>query len=98
MDVKSNFATQTYANARVALKPDALPDNKAVLELGGQLGTSFIDVLQQGELTAKAGLLGRADPLSIVEALSATELAFQTVVSVRDKVVEAYQEILRMPV
>jgi flagellar hook-basal body complex protein FliE len=43
-------------------------------------------------------MTGRADPHALVEALAQTELAVETVVSVRDKVVEAYQEILRMPV
>ena len=38
------------------------------------------------------------DPQAVVEALAATEMAVQTAVAVRDKVVEAYQEILRMPV
>ena len=33
-----------------------------------------------------------------IEALAASEMAVDTVVTVRDKVVEAYQEILRMPV
>jgi len=36
--------------------------------------------------------------VAVVEALAATEMAVQTAVAVRDKVVEAYQEILRMPV
>jgi flagellar hook-basal body complex protein FliE len=45
-----------------------------------------------------AGLAGRADPGSVVQALAQTELAVQTAVAIRDKVVEAYQEILRMPV
>ena len=45
-----------------------------------------------------ATMTGRADPHSLVEALSATELAVETAVVLRDKVVEAYQEILRMPV
>ena len=39
-----------------------------------------------------------ADPHALVQALSQTELAVETVVTVRDRVVEAYQEILRMPV
>ena len=43
-------------------------------------------------------MTGRADPHSLVQALAATELAIETAVTVRDKVVEAYQEILRMPV
>jgi len=34
----------------------------------------------------------------VVQALAQTELAVETAISIRDKVVEAYQEILRMPV
>ena len=49
---------------------------------------------------AKAGdmMTGKADPHSVIEALAAAELAVETAVTVRDKVVEAYQEILRMPI
>jgi len=54
--------------------------------------------LGNAETTAMAGMAGRADPHAIVEALAAAELALETAVSVRDKAVEAYQEILRMPV
>jgi flagellar hook-basal body complex protein FliE len=43
-------------------------------------------------------MVGDADPHALVQALAATETAIETVVTVRDKVVEAYQEILRMPV
>jgi len=43
-------------------------------------------------------MAGGADAHSLVTALAQTELAIETAVTVRDKVVEAYQEILRMPV
>ena len=43
-------------------------------------------------------LTGGADPHSLVEALATSELAVETAVTLRNKVVEAYQEILRMPV
>ena len=43
-------------------------------------------------------MVGQADPHALVQALAASELAVDTVVAVRNKVVEAYQEILRMPV
>jgi len=36
--------------------------------------------------------------VSVVQALAQTELAVETATTVRDKVVEAYNEILRMPV
>ena len=47
---------------------------------------------------ARQAMLGEGDPHALVEALSASALAVETVVTVRDKVVEAYQELMRMPV
>ena len=94
MDIRTSFAAQAYAKARPATT--ALPGSG---EAGAaRLANSFAEVLARGEETAKAAMTGRADPHSLVQALAATELAIETAVTVRDKVVEAYQEILRMPV
>ncbi|WP_424928990.1 flagellar hook-basal body complex protein FliE [Amaricoccus tamworthensis] len=99
MDVKATLASQLYSQAQAAAKPDQ--------DGGGSGGASeafkvaaddFMETLRAGETTVTAGLAGRADPQAVVEALAATELAVETAVAVRDKVVEAYQEILRMPV
>ena len=67
---------------------------------GGMRGAamSFVEAMRAGEETAKAGLAGAADPQSVVTALASSEMAVQTAVTLRDRVVEAYQEILRMPV
>lgn len=48
-------------------------------------------------LTAKA-MTGKADLNQVVMAVSNADLALQTVVAVRDKVIQAYQDILRMPI
>jgi flagellar hook-basal body complex protein FliE len=58
----------------------------------------FATTLAQGEETAKQAMVGDADPHALVTALAQTELAVETAVTLRNKVVEAYQEILRMPV
>jgi flagellar hook-basal body complex protein FliE len=58
----------------------------------------FAATLQDAEATAQAAMGGNADPHALVQALSQPELAVETAVTVRNKVVEAYQEILRMPV
>ena len=99
MDVRSSFAAQSYAQARPATQPSP--------NVAGATGTSggfaralddFAQTMQAGEATAKAAMTGGADPHALVEALAASELAVETAVTLRDKVVEAYQEILRMPV
>ena len=100
-------AAQSYNLAKTALKTDTSPtknsDNaasvqsldsnpafKAVHEIAGAVA--------RGEQASMAYMTGTADPHSVVEALAAAELAVETAVTVRDKVVEAYQELIRMPV
>ncbi|MGE3302779.1 MAG: flagellar hook-basal body complex protein FliE [Hyphomonadaceae bacterium] len=41
---------------------------------------------------------GKADIVDVVTAISAAESTLETVVAVRDQVIQAYQEILRMPI
>ena len=94
MDIRSTLAAGAYAKARSS----ATPEPQTAANPLGQMAEEFSAVLQAGEDTAKAAMTGRADPHALVQALSATELAVETAVTLRDKVVEAYQEILRMPV
>ncbi|MGB8814330.1 MAG: flagellar hook-basal body complex protein FliE [Paracoccaceae bacterium] len=96
MDVRTSFAAQTYAQARSAAAPQPQPGGAA--SGFAKLAGSFAETLAAGEQTAKNAMTGGADPHALVQALAASELAVETAVTVRDKVVEAYQEILRMPV
>ncbi len=41
---------------------------------------------------------GKADLVDVVTAVSESELALETLVSVRDRVISAYEEIMRMPI
>ncbi len=52
---------------------------------------------ERGEQLSIAGINDRADINQVVTAMAEAELTLQTVVTVRDKVLEAYKEILRMP-
>lgn len=58
----------------------------------------FRDTLQQAEQAAIDTAVSGADPHAMVEALANAEMVLETAVTIRDKVVEAYQELLRMPV
>jgi flagellar hook-basal body complex protein FliE len=51
-----------------------------------------------GEQTAIDGLNNKADAQTVVEAMANAEMTVRTATAVRDKVIEAYQEILRMPI
>ena len=82
-----------YQAARPATEAEPGPGGALLGAMG-----DFARTLAQGERTAMAAMAGQADPQALVQALTQTELAVEAAVTVRNKVVEAYQEILRMPV
>ena len=97
MDVRSLYAAQKYAASKPAMEPD--PASVTPLEEEfARVTQDFVSQLEDSEQIAEDAMVGDADPHALVEALAQSELAVQTVVAVRDRVVEAYQEILRMPV
>ena len=57
-----------------------------------------IDTMRESEQMSAKAVTGEADLTDVVQAVTAAELTLQTVVSVRDRMVSAYQEILRMPI
>ena len=110
MAVNTSFVSSAYANARSLQGADkAAPNAKGAgaegareaAAQGPDFATTAKNVAQavsEGEKAASAMIVGEADPHSVIEALAVAELAVETAVTVRDKVVEAYQEILRMPI
>ena len=68
---------------------------------GALLGAAIEQAAGQERAAATAsieGLAGRASTVDVVVALSRAELAVQTAVAVRDRVVAAYQEVMRMQI
>ena len=97
MDVRSLYAAREYAASRPATDPNpAAP--AGIQDTFAQAAGRFAETMRGGEQAAQASMTGDADPHALVHALAQSELAVETVVAVRNKVVEAYQEILRMPV
>ena len=96
MDLKTSFVSQAYASARTAAAPQPKADGAA--EGFARLADNFMGALQEHEATARSAMTGGADPHALVQALASSQMAVETVATVRDRVVEAYQEILRMPV
>lgn len=84
--------------------------NKAPAQEGGEKSTNFIDVLKdsinnvnnsQKAADSKSIELssGKNDNLhETMLSISEAELAFKLMVQVRNKALEAYQEVMRMPV
>lgn len=95
MELSMLSVGERYAAARPATEPT--PQEGMGQALRGT-AMDFAATLAHSEQVSKQAMLGDADPHALVQALAQTELAVETAVTVRNKVVEAYQEILRMPV
>lgn len=93
MEIQNTLVSQNYAAGKSAIAPAESAGSSFANSL-----QDFANTLQNSEQTAMMAMTSDADPHALVQALAQTELAVQTAVTVRDKVVEAYQEILRMPI
>ena len=73
----------------------ALPRFETFLK--GELATAAT-TMRAGEAESVKALTGRADLQQVVEAVTQAELSLQKATAVRDRVIAAYQEIMRMPI
>lgn len=95
MDVKMTEALRGYGVTRAT---EVSSSEETGDNFFGRAAQDFAETLKQSEELATSALTSKADPHALVESLANTQLAVETAVTVRDRVVEAYQEILRMPV
>ena len=53
---------------------------------------------QKAEKQALAAVAGKGDLVDVVTAVAESEAALETLVAVRDRVIAAYEDIMRMPI
>jgi flagellar hook-basal body complex protein FliE len=93
-------ATQIIANNVKTIDAPGL-DTKKDQSFGDVLRQTAVDSIQTlraGESASARAVSGEATLPEVVQAITASEITLQTVVAVRDRVITAYQEIMRMPV
>lgn len=94
-----NAARSVTENKAVAV--DSSETTSTGEDFAGMVKGSLQEAVNLGKTSEKMsmmGLAGEADLKDVVLAVNNAENALSTVVSVRDKVVSAYQEILKMPI
>lgn len=57
-----------------------------------------VDSIKKSEQVSAQAIMGEAQLADVVQAVTDAELTLQTVVAVRDRMISAYQEIMRMPI
>ncbi|MDS9466313.1 flagellar hook-basal body complex protein FliE [Paracoccus sp. MBLB3053] len=91
--ISPNLAATAYDRARPAIQPaQGLPDGMS------RAASEFASVMDQVDIASTGAMTGATDTHQLVQSIAQAEIALEAAVAIRDKVVEAYQEILRMPV
>lgn len=99
--VTSPAILSAYQNSQNLSVGKANATNNPDTSFANVLGAAVSDVtetVREADKSAVAGLKGEISTQQIVEATMELETSLRVAVSVRDKVVQAYQEILRMPI
>ena len=68
------------------------------MDMLGKVAQDSIASGKKAEALTEQAVVGQAELLDVVNAVANAEVTLQTVVTLRDRVMSAYQEILRMPI
>ena len=91
-------ATETQAIAPAGPSAVQSADDVGFDSVMKQVTTDAVGTLKAGEAASISAMQGKESTRRVVEALMSAEQALQTAVAVRDKVVQAYQEVVRMSI
>lgn len=80
------------------LEAPETPKAASFSDMLGKIADNAITTGKKAEAMTAQAVAGDADVLEVVSAVSNAEMTLQTVVAVRDRVLGAYQEIMRMPI
>ncbi len=107
MSTPFNAVAAAYGNASKLIadagKPSlgtSAPGGEAT-DFGKLLADGLQGVVDSGHQSDKMSfdlINGKGNVVDVVTAISQTELAMESMVAVRDKVISAYEEIMRMPI
>jgi len=101
LPIQANPALLAYSDATKRAAGPGGGEQTAAPSFSDLVAQSIDDAIEAGKSSEGVSIRavsGRADLADVVEAVNAAEVTLQTVVSIRDRVLSAYQEILRMPI
>ena len=93
-------AINAYANAGRMAPAQGAPatSGENFGDMLRHVASGVVDTVAQGEQASMQAATGKADLAKVTEAINNAEVAVQTVTAIRDRVVAAYQDIMRMPI
>ncbi len=93
-------AIAAYANAGKIAAPGGAQSAQGTgfADLLKEAAGDATQALRQGEAASLEAVTGKADLAKVTEAVNNADVALQAVIAVRDRVIQAYQDISKMPI
>lgn len=104
MDASALLAQRAYgiASQGGGASPGAGPDIASAADsFSAMLAQQVSGAMEAGraaEAQASQAATGRAEMVDVVTAIAAAEVQMETMMAFRDQAIQAYQEIMRMPI
>ena len=101
MAARAYAAVQGGGGVNVATSANAAPTmNQAggFADLLQNVMTQTTEATRTAEIQIAQSVQGQGNLIDVVTAISSAEASLETVMAVRDQVISAYQEIMRMPI
>lgn len=107
MSIPFSAAANAYGNVSKLISEQAkggMPAQQTQVSGGDfaqMVAAQLENVTEAGKVSDQASMNlvnGQANVVDVVTALAETESAMETLVTVRDRVISAYEEIMRMPI
>ena len=100
-----SIPANAYASLAKLTDPSGLTKGAGEASGGQSFGALVKDAVaalsktsQNSDMQTQAAAAGKANIVDVVTAVAESEVAIDTLVSVRDKVISAYEEIMKMPI
>jgi flagellar hook-basal body complex protein FliE len=94
----ANFARLTNPSVNIGQAVGGPSGGQNFGELLRRAVGNVVEAGRQADTQAQAMAAGKANVVDVVTAVAETEVAVEAMVAVRDKVISAYEEIMRMPI
>lgn len=100
-----SIAANAYASLARLTDPTGLTKGNGDVSEGPNFGALVKQAVEElhktthaSDVQAQSLAQGKANIVDVVTAVAESEVAINTLVSVRDKVISAYEEIMKMPI
>ena len=92
------YTRNAKAAGMPAMEPRGNDPARNFSDLVNDAVSGAIDIGRKGEVMSAKAIAGQADLREVVTAGSNAEMTLHTALSIRDRMVQAYQDIISMPI